>query len=481
MKPSEISISTAQPADPRPEFHFTPNAGWINDPNGLVYLDGEYHLFYQHHPSSTVWGPMHWGHAVSRDLVQWEELPVALAPDDIGAIFSGSAVLDKSNSAGFGANAMIAIFTHHSDSSGVKQRQSLAFSTDRGRTWTKYAGNPVLVPPNDEKDFRDPKVFWHESGGHWVMALAVAKEIWFYRSNNLKDWELSSTFGATFGSHGGVWECPELVRLPVEGTDEQRWVLIVSVGNGAPAGGSGVQYFVGDFDGRTFTSQDAPERVRWADYGGDFYAAQAWNDSPDGRTILIAWMNNWAYANKTPDSGGRRGAMSLARDVSLVRAGDDVTLRQRPVTPPGMLTPVAGWAGRPLDANEVELGSARMLSVTFAIDATTASDYFGVKLRGATGASAVIGFNVKANKLIVNRAAAGPREPGFVVPHIAPLEARDGRVSLQLIIDQTSVEVFADDGRLVMTEQVFLGSGPATISLFADSGAVTVEQLAVAR
>jgi fructan beta-fructosidase len=456
----------------------------------MVYHEGEYHLFYQHHPASTVWGPMHWGHAVSRDLVRWEELPIALAPDDIGTIFSGSAVIDRDNTAGFGANAMVAVFTHHTEQPERGQLQSLAYSLDRGRTWTKYAGNPVLIPPEAQrKDFRDPKVFWYDDGAnkHWVMALAVSKEIWFYQSKNLKDWTESSRFGLNAGSHGGVWECPELVQLSVEGTDEKRWVMIVSVGNGAPAGGSGVQYFVGQFDGVTFTAQDAPERIRWADYGADFYAPQAWNDAPNGRKLALAWMNNWSYANQVPDDGGYRGAMSTPRELSLRRDADDLVLIQLPVRELERLRqPCAAWDAKKINgeviAVEEACGATQEIQITFRLNAATPAGYFGLRVRGnADGGAVVIGYNTQHNKLIINRAAAGPKVPGFAAPHLAPLLPRNGAISLRVLVDQSSLEVFADDGRVVMTEQIFPKSGSEAIAVFAEDGAVEVESLVVYR
>jgi fructan beta-fructosidase len=243
----------------RPQFHFTPPAMWMNDPNGMVYYQGEYHLFYQHYPDSTVWGPMHWGHAVSRDIVHWEHLPIALFPDTLGMIFSGSAVIDTQNTSGFGTQEnppMVAIFTYHhmeGERAGRDdfQTQGIAFSLDKGRSWTKYEGNPVLAN-SGIKDFRDPKVMWHEEAGKWIMSLAVYDHIRFYSSANLKDWQLESSFGEGVGAHGGVWECPDLFKLPVNETNEEKWVLLVSINPGGPNGGSATQYFIGDFDGRQF-------------------------------------------------------------------------------------------------------------------------------------------------------------------------------------------------------------------------------------
>lgn len=472
-----------QPRDlSRPDLHFTPNSGWINDPNGLIYLDGEYHLFYQHHPASTIWGPMHWGHAVSGDLLTWQELPIALAPDDIGTIFSGSAVVDRNNSAGFGANALIAIFTHDTKNPDRKQVQSLAYSTDRGRTWSKYAGNPVLTPPGLHKDFRDPKVFRYENGAHshWVMALAVASEIWFFRSDNLKDWRESSRFGANFGSHAGVWECPELVRLNVAASGETRWVLFVSVGKGAPAGGSGMQYFVGTFDGQTFAPQDPPDQTRWVDFGSDFYAAQSWNDAPNGRKLWLGWMNNWSYGREIPDDGGRRGSMSLVRELSLARVEDGLVLVQRPVLPGWPHKLLDAWSGRSIASGVESLEPARDIEITFRIDAATSASHFGLKLGGDAVSAVTIGYERSRNALVIDRSAAGPKLPGFAAPHAAPLQPLNGRITLRVVIDRSSIEVFAADGQVVMSELAYLGTATPAVSLFAEGGAVIVDRIAVA-
>ena len=273
----------------RLQFHFTPPSAWMNDPNGMVYYEGEYHLFYQHNPDSTVWGPMHWGHAVSKDLVHWEHLPIGLYPDSLGTIFSGSAVADLNNTSGLGTAGnppLVAIFTYHNaeaERAGRNdfQTQGIAFSLDKGRSWTKYEQNPVLPNPGI-RDFRDPKVMWYEAGQKWVMALAVADRISFYSSKDLKSWEHESDFGQDIGAHGGVWECPDLFPLKVEGSGEEKWVLLVSINPGGPSGGSATQYFVGHFNGESFVldeqfrqdlSQEAvvPEGKLFADFEGNNY------------------------------------------------------------------------------------------------------------------------------------------------------------------------------------------------------------------
>ena len=297
----------------RPTYHFSPLYGWMNDPNGMVYKDGEYHLFYQYNPYGSKWGNMNWGHAISKDLVNWEHRPVAIAPDALGTIFSGSAVVDHNNTAGFGAGAIIAIYTQNSD----RQVQSIAYSTDNGRTFTKYENNPVLV--SEARDFRDPKVFWYEATKRWIMVLAVGQEMQIFSSPNLKDWAFESSFGEGYGAHGNVWECPDLFELPVEGTNEKKWVLLCSLGDG-PFGDSATQYFIGSFDGKKFSCDNQPNVTKWMDWGKDHYATVTWSDAPDNRRIAIAWMSNWQYANDVPTSQ-YRSPNSIPRDLSQTEDG----------------------------------------------------------------------------------------------------------------------------------------------------------------
>lgn len=469
----------------RPQFHFSPAAHWINDPNGLVYYDGEYHLFYQYHPESTVWGPMHWGHAVSRELLRWEELPIALHPDEHGMIFSGSAVIDWHNSAGFGREALVAIFTHHRSSGDIQtQSQSLAYSLDKGRTWTKYAGNPVLPPTNRMRDFRDPKVFWYGAPetGHWVLCLAAGQLILFYKSPNLIDWEACGGFGFGYGSTGGVWETPDLFELPVEGTDERRWVLFVGVGRGAPAGGSGGQYFVGHFDGETFTSDNPKPVALWADYGADFYAAQSWSDVADGRRLVIAWMSNWLYARQTPTERWR-GAMTLPRQLFLARTADGIRLRQAVVD----TTPLAD--GQPFRAGPVtipaggvytpETGPGSLWEIRAAVAGQ--GDGCGLRLSWADGST--VSLTWREGALLVDRRQSGAVDfnPDFPAVHSGPLAPADGRLSLQLFVDASSLEVLAQDGLLSMTEQIFPAAGDVQVTFFAGNGPVTLESVAVQR
>jgi fructan beta-fructosidase len=460
----------------RPRYHFTPPRMWMNDPNGLVYYAGEYHLFYQHNPADIVWGPMHWGHAVSRDLVHWQHLPIALYPDDNGTIFSGSAVIDWDNTAGFGAEAMVAVFTH--DRPG-RECQSLAYSLDRGRSWTMYSGNPVLLPPPNTRDFRDPKVFWDQANdqpGHWVMVLAAGSAIQFYSSLDLKHWELSGSFGDGYVAAGGVWETPDLFSLPIDSGSERLWVLTAGASAGGPAGGSGMRYFVGDFDGRTFTSANPKETVLWVDQGADFYAAQSWSGAPDGRHLWIGWMCNLRYAALTPTTSWR-SAMTVPRELSLASTPAGIRLAQQPVTAlqslrseartwrDQILTPgtnlLAGLVGDPFE-----------VIAQFRIAESGAVQRFGLRLNAAGGPATTIGYDIKAHKLTVERGVCGepPFSEDFAGRHAAVLEPRDGVVDLHIWVDRSSVEVFGDGGLTVITDQVFPCPGGQYLELFAEGG-----------
>lgn len=312
----------------RPKVHFTPKKNWMNDPNGLVYFEGEYHLFFQYNPSSNNHDNMNWGHAVSKDLYHWEELDTAIKPDELGTIFSGSAVVDKNNTSGLfesGSGGIVAIFTHDGDS----QQQSIAYSKDNGRTFIKYDGNPV-IPNTEIVDFRDPKVFWHEDSEKWVMSLACGDHIQFFNSPNLIDWTYLSSFGKEYRSHIGVWECPDLLYLSVEGSHEKKWVLIISINDDGPNGGSAMYYFTGSFDGQSFQPDQSPEDdLKWVDEGKDFYAAVSWDNTDE--KYWIGWMNNWQYAESVPVSPWR-SAMSLVRRISIIEKDGCFLLKQTPVT-----------------------------------------------------------------------------------------------------------------------------------------------------
>lgn len=481
----------------RPQFHFTPEANWLNDPNGMVYYEGEYHLFYQHHPASTVWGPMHWGHAISKDLVEWEHRPIALYPDHNGTIFSGSAIVDRNDTSGFfeGGSGLVAIYTQTETIEGSaesKQRQSIAYSKDNGRTWTPYADNPVLAHESCP-DFRDPKVFWHEASKRWVMVLAAGDRLYFYTSANLKEWAFASEFGAAEGSHDGVWECPDLFALPVDGKKGfEKWVLIVSIGdNERLLEGSRTQYFIGEFDGRKFVNDNAPDTVLWLDHGRDNYAGVTWSDVPgnEEERLFIGWMNNWKYANLIP-TGEWRGAMTLPRRLSLQTREGGVRLAQHtPASLDGLRLGCTEWNDVAIEPDGnlrlAERGELVELAAEFELGASGAASEFGFKLKSGRYDGAeyetIVGYDAAAGELYIDRTKAGEAafHPAFACRHGAPLAASNGRVKLRLWLDRSSVEVFADDGVLVMTDQLFpyAGSEGERIELFAAGGNVRLVSL----
>ncbi|UCZ53902.1 glycoside hydrolase family 32 protein [Bacillus shivajii] len=446
----------------RPQFHFTPEKNWMNDPNGLVYYEGEYHLFYQYHPDGLKWGPMHWGHAVSKDMLHWEHLPIALKPDELGMVFSGSAVVDWHDTSGFfnGGHGLVAIYTSATEE---VQQQSIAYSSDNGRTWTTYEGNPVIPNPGIE-DFRDPKVLWHDETSQWIMVLAAGQEIMFYGSPNLKNWTHLSNFGEGEGSHDGVWECPDLFELSIENDSkgETRWVLQVDVQDGANAGGSGGQYFVGQFDGKAFKNEDKPERVRWVDYGKDFYATQSFSDIPktDGRRIWLAWMSNWQYANEVPTDPWR-SAMSLPREVTLQKGEDgDIILIQKPIKEIENLEneTFVDKTHRVNKGEEVIITSQPnepfMLEVEVDISADNTS---GIRLFDTKeNEAAAITLDRKNAKLTIDRAEMfnGHFHKEFPAKTTAPLPSLAGKVDLQIIVDKGSIEVFLENGKITLTNLV---------------------------
>lgn len=435
----------------RPEYHFTPATGWMNDPNGLIYLDGEYHLFYQFYPDSTIWGPMHWGHAVSTDMVSWENLPIALSPDSLGYIFSGSAVLDSENSSGLGTVAnppLVAIFTYHDmaaeQSGGLEyQSQAIAYSLDKGRTWSKYTGNPVL-PNQGIKDFRDPKVsqITKADGTQlWMMTLAVLDRIQFYSSPNLIDWTFESEFGLGIGAHGGVWECPDL--LPFTSPDgSQKWVLLVSINPGGPQKGSATQYFIGDFKDGIFTPDD--QMIRWMDYGPDNYAGVTWSNLPkdQDRTVLIGWMSNWLYAQVVPTETWR-SAMTIPRELSLFEVDGTLLLKNSPVKEMENLRS---------KSYSISNSESTLPSQSSEITAEV-SETFSIQLSNDLGEQVIIS---KENGLVtVDRSKAGSSyfHPDFAASFSAPMswEAQEVRIFL----DASSIELFVNDGELTITALLF--------------------------
>lgn len=480
----------------RPQFHFSPAAQWMNDPNGMVFYEGEYHLFYQYYPGANVWGPMHWAHAISTDLVHWEHLPIALFPDSLGYIFSGSAVIDWKNTSGFGKNGqppMVAIFTYHNMDREKANRkdvetQAIAYSNDRGRTWTKYSKNPVINNPEKDRDFRDPKVVWDEGSRQWVMVLAVGDHAEFWGSPNLKDWTFLSDFGHQFGSHGGVWECPDLFPITVEGSTEQKWVLLLNINPGHPNGGSGTQYFVGEFDGKAFNLDESFAKTvpkgtgQWFDYGKDNYAGVTWSDVPksDGRRLLIGWMSNWEYALKVPTVAWR-SANTLPRSLHLHKTPGGYRLHTKPVAELRQLraktVPLPGVDITGAFDLEPKTGfsfSTAELELEFDVDKSTAARW-GIELRNNKGETYRIGFEKAQNRFFSDRTNTGER--GFSETfadkiHYAPRLVNDKTMRLHLFLDHASAEMFADDGAVSMTE-IFFPTEPFTNArIFGEGGNV---------
>ncbi|MCB0372685.1 MAG: glycoside hydrolase family 32 protein [Muricauda sp.] len=446
----------------RPQFHFTPEEKWMNDPNGLVYHEGIYHLFYQYYPEDIVWGPMHWGHATSKDLVHWEHQPIALYPDEHGLIFSGSAVVDKNNTSGFAKNGetpLVAVFTYHS-MEGEKagrmdfQTQGIAYSLDNGETWTKYDGNPV-IGNSGIKDFRDPKVFWDEGSQKWVLVLVAGDNAKFYGSDNLKYWNLLSEFGREQGAHGGVWECPDLFPLQVDGSDETKWVLIISMNPGASNGGSGTQYFVGNFDGKTFISEQM--EPKWLDFGTDNYAGVTYNNTPNGERIFIGWMSNWDYARDTPTQKWR-SAMTVPRKLALKKREGDYLLANYPIPEVDGLATSILMEGFTVGAHQTESRRIEGLNQSSLL-LTSGSKDFSITLKNKLGETVAMSMDSKKNQFALDRRNSGQvdfQEAFGNKIHIAPTHLLEGdSVEVKILVDQSSIEIFVNGGLLTMTEQLF--------------------------
>jgi fructan beta-fructosidase len=450
----------------RPQYHFSPEEKWMNDPNGMFFYEGEYHLFYQYYPDSTVWGPMHWGHAISRDLVTWEHLPIALYPDELGLIFSGSAVVDWNNTSGFGVNdqpPLIAIYTYHDlekEQSGTSddfQYQGIAYSNDKGRSWTKYEGNPVL-PNQGIRDFRDPKVMWYDQSQAWIMTLAVKDHIEFYESPDLISWSKLSDFGIDAGNHDGVWECPDLFEMETD-DGQSRWVLLVSINPGGPNGGSATQYFVGDFDGTTFTNEYSPENTMWLDYGTDNYAGVTWSDIPeeDGRRLFIGWMSNWNYARETPTVKWR-SAMTVTRELELVEnEEDEFRVTSWPIRGYNDLFNGEIIVDDTTFSGSLQLASGEsLMDISVDLDLADA-DKFRLSFFNDLGDSLHVRYDQAAGEFSIDRSASGivDFEDGFANVHTAPFKAIEEEMRLRVMLDWSSIEVFVDGGILTMTDQLF--------------------------
>lgn len=467
----------------RPVYHHTPAYGWMNDPNGMFYKDGVYHLYFQYNPYGSVWGNMHWGHSTSSDLMHWKFEGSAIVPDAWGAIFSGSCVVDHENTAGFGKGAIVAFYTSAKSTPwGDVQSQSMAYSLDNGKTFTKYEGNPILT--SSERDFRDPKVFWYAPGKHWVMMLAVGQHMEIYSSVNLKDWKKESEFGAMQGAHGGVWECPDLVEIPVEGTRQKKWVLICNLNPGGPFGGSAAQYFVGSFDGKTFVNE-SPTLTKWMDWGKDNYATVTWNNAPDGRCVALGWMSNWQYANNVP-TRQYRSANTIARDLTLYRVGEELYLKSTPS--PEVKKARGEKVSKPSFnvAGEYEVASLLdnnkgAYEVELVIQNQGASK-IAFCLLNEKGEKVSMYYDLARRQFVMDRSESGTVDfsKDFPAVTVAPADT-DKELTLRLFVDRSSIEAFGEDGKFVMTNLVFPSLPYNKMRFTSDEKGYTVKSFKVYR
>lgn len=426
------TFDTANREKYRPVYHHTPAWGWMNDPNGMFYKDGVWHLYFQYNPYGSQWENMTWGHSTSTDLIHWTFQGAPIEADAWGTIFSGSAVVDHNNTAGFGKGAVVAMYT----SAGENQTQSIAYSNDNGQTFTKYDGNPVLT--SNTPDYRDPHVFWNEDIKRWNMIMAEGQHMDIYSSADLKEWKLESQFGAEYGNHGGVWECPDLMKMKVRGTDQYKWMLLCNINPGGPFGGSATQYFVGQFDGHKFTCESAPEVTKWMDYGKDHYATVTFDNAPDGRHVAMAWMSNWQYANQVPTMQ-YRSANSVPRDLDLYEYQGQTYCG---VTPSPELA-----AARPKKATKTLTEACEMV-VTLKGNAT-------ITLANDKGEQVVMTYDEKSRTFAMDRTKSGQKEfsDDFAALTVAPVHGKMSQ--LRLFIDRSSIEAFDADGKMAMTNLVF--------------------------
>ncbi len=426
------TFDTANREKYRPVYHHTPAWGWMNDPNGMFYKDGVWHLYFQYNPYGSQWENMTWGHSTSTDLIHWTFQGAPIEADAWGTIFSGSAVVDHNNTAGFGKGAVVAMYT----SAGENQTQSIAYSNDNGQTFTKYDGNPVLT--SNTPDYRDPHVFWNEDIKRWNMIMAEGQHMDIYSSADLKEWKLESQFGAEYGNHGGVWECPDLMKMKVRGTDQYKWMLLCNINPGGPFGGSATQYFVGQFDGHKFTCESAPEVTKWMDYGKDHYATVTFDNAPDGRRVAMAWMSNWQYANQVPTMQFR-SANSVPRDLDLYEYQGQTYCG---VTPSPELA-----AARPKKATKTLTEACEMV-VTLRGNAT-------ITLANDKGEQVVMTYDEKSRTFAMDRTKSGQKEfsDDFAALTVAPVHGKMSQ--LRLFIDRSSIEAFDADGKMAMTNLVF--------------------------
>lgn len=478
------TFDTANREKYRPAFHHTPRYGWMNDPNGMFYKDGRWHLYYQYNPYGSKWQNMTWGHSVSDDLVNWEHLPEAIRPNGLGSVFSGSCAVDHDNTAGFGSDAVIALYT----SAGTSQMQSLASSTDDGLTFNIYPSNPVLTL---ESEARDPKVFWNDSTKEWNMILAHAldHEMLIFSSPDMKSWTLQSSFGKGLGAQGGVWECPDLFALPVAGTDEKKWVLLCNINPDGPFGGSGTQYFVGDFDGKTFKADtDAAGNVstKWLDYGKDHYATVTWSDAPDGRRVALGWMSNWQYAADVPTMQFR-SANTLPREMGLFRAPDGEVYASSAPSPElealrGKLAAKVKktTVGRKARSFALPSENGGICEILMDIEASKAKTV-NVVFSNSQGEKVVMQYDPAAATLSFDRTQSGITDfsEGFPAVTVTPTHEASGRITLRIFVDRSSMEVFGNDGEFVMTNLVFPRTPYTALSVSTEGGNAKVENLRI--
>jgi levanase/fructan beta-fructosidase len=484
----------------RPNFHFTPKKGWMNDPNGLFYKNGYYHLFYQYYPDSNVWGPMHWGHAISTDLITWTEKPIALYPDEKGYIFSGSAVIDEKNTSGFGTidnPPIVAMFTYHDmvrEKAGEinYQSQGIAYSLNEGLTWTKYEQNPVIKNPNI-KDFRDPKITWDAIHQQWLMVLAAGDKVQFYISKNLKDWEKQSEFGKGIGAHGGVWECPDFFPLIVEGSDDYKWVLLQSINPGGPNGGSATQYFVGDFDGKKFTLDESflqdleQNKSKWLDYGRDNYAGVTFSNisEVDGRKLFIGWMSNWDYAQKVPTDKWR-SSMTISRELKLVKEDKHYLLTSEPVRE------LNNYFSKTIKKDVLQIKKETILIDKSMVDLSRLDisftlndlkeDIYTFSFSNKFNNSLRFGINKKEKYFFIDRKNSGNTSFSDAFANQitkAPFSENFDKIDVRVIVDKTSIEVFYNNGKTVMTAIFFPEKPMEKLSVTKENFNFNIENLII--
>lgn len=476
LEETEISSEYYQ-EEFRPQFHFSPEEKWMNDPNGLVYNEGIYHLFYQYYPEDIVWGPMHWGHATSQDLIHWEHQPIALYPDELGYIFSGSAIVDHGNTSGLGKNGidpLVAIYTYHDpekEKAGTQdhQTQGIAFSLDNGKNWAKHEGNPVITNPG-KNDFRDPKVMWHDATEKWIMSLAVGDHAEFYSSPDLKNWNFLSEFGKNLGAHGGVWECPDLIPMQVDGLDKEKWVLLISINPGGPNGGSATQYFVGEFDGTTFTTEQT--ETKWLDYGADNYAGVTYNNAPGSHPIFIGWMSNWNYALNTPTEKWR-SAMTLPRNLILGKdeSGYFVSSRVLPAFD-SISKPVSFHKELKLDNPQTFQGEFDRAEIRWT---QNLMDEIVVKFENEKDEYLVLLMDPERKQIVLDRRYSGKTDfhEAFADSiHSLAYHPNEKVSEIRLILDRASIEIFVDQGRYVLTEKFFPNAAFNILKLSSSNGTV---------